>query len=303
MAISTVQVIINGVTHNLTLNSATGNYEKTISAPAETSYNNNSGHYFPVTVKATDSAGNYTVINDTDTTFGSKLRLRVKETVLPVIIITNPTEGEITSNPLPTVNWTVTDSGSGVNAETIGITIDNGNKITAGITKTAITNGYQCSYSIGERISDGSHTIKIDASDFDGNKATQRAVSFVVDTIPPELSVSSPSNNLVTNNNKVTVAGSTKDVTSGPCKVTVKVNSGSYLPVEVSTDGSFSIYITVLEGANTIVVTSTDLGGISSSVTRIVTLDTKAPVVKDVSVSPNPVSTGEILNITVSVSD
>lgn len=303
MAISTVQVIINGVTHNLTLNSATGNYEKTITAPEETSYNNNIGHYFPVTVKATDSAGNYTVINDTDASFGSKLRLRVKETVLPVIIITNPTEGEITSNALPTVNWTVTDSGAGVNAETIGITIDTGNKITEGITKTGITNGYQCSYSIGERLSDGSHTIKIDADDFDGNKATQRAVSFVVDTVPPELSVDSPANNLVTNNNKVTVAGSTKDVTSGPCKVTVKVNSGSQLPVEVSADGSFSVSITLSEGANTIVITSTDLGGISSSITRIATLDTKAPVVEDISISPNPVSTGEILNITVSVSD
>lgn len=303
MAISTVQVMIDGVTHNLSLNLATGNYEKTITAPAETSYNNNIGHYFPVTVKATDSAGNYTVINDTDASFGSKLHLRVKETVLPVIIITNPTDEEITSNALPTVNWTVTDSGSGVNAETIGITIDSGNKITAGITNTAITNGYQCSYAIGDRLSDGSHTIKIDSDDFDGNSATQRAVSFVVDTVPPELSVSSPANNLVTNNNKITVAGSTKDVTSGPCKVSVKVNTGSPLLAEVNDEGSFSIEIILSEGANTIVITSTDLGGISSSVTRIATLDTKYPVVEDVSISPNPVSTGEILNITVSVSD
>ena len=38
MAIKTVQVTINGVPTTLTLNSSTGKYEATITAPAKSSY-------------------------------------------------------------------------------------------------------------------------------------------------------------------------------------------------------------------------------------------------------------------------
>ena len=256
-----------------------------------------------MTENAVEDAGNQTVINETSTTLGAKLRLVVKETVPPSIVISSPTEGQFTSNSKPTVNFTVTDSGSGVDPSTIGVTIDNGNKIVAGITKTAITNGYQCSYSISESLADGSHTIYVDADDYDGNSATQRTVNFVVDTIPPELSVNAPVNNFVTNAGTVTVSGTAKDLTSGLISVTVRLNGGTDNEVTVNSDGSFSTQITLQEGANTITVTAQDAGGITSSVTRVVTLDTQAPVITDVEISPNPVSTGDVLSIQVTVTD
>lgn len=91
MAVKTVQAIINGVTTTLTLNSGTGKWEATITAPSTSSYNNNDGHYFPVTIKATDEAGNVTTKNDTDATLGSSLQLHVKEKTAPAITITYPT--------------------------------------------------------------------------------------------------------------------------------------------------------------------------------------------------------------------
>lgn len=303
MSVKSVVAILNGTTYTLALNSDSGNYEATLTAPIESSYNNNDGHYFPVTIKATDDAGNVTTINDTDSTFGENLKLQVKETVLPVIVISSPTDSEITSNAKPTVNWTVTDSGSGVNPDTIGITIDEGNKITSGITKTQITNGYQCSYSISEALSDGTHTVYIDADDYDGNSATTRAVSFLVDTIPPELSVASPVNNLVTNSAQVTLSGKTNDSTSGIENVSYKINGGSSQNVEFDDNGNFSAQIQLQSGANTIVVTAVDEGGMSSSITRIVTLDVSAPVIESVSISPNPVSTGDLIDISVTVTD
>lgn len=303
MAISTVQAIINGVTTNLSLNEESGLYEANLTAPAETSYNNNTEHYFPVTIKAVDSAGNQTVVDDTDLTLGQKLKLQVRETIPPVIIITSPTEGELTSNSLPIVNFTVTDSGSGVNPDTIGVTIDDGNKITGGIVKETITNGYMCSYSISEALSDGTHTIYVDAEDFDGNSAVQRAVNFTVDTIPPELSVISPVNNLATNNPSITISGVAKDVTSGLESVTIRINGGTAQSVEVNTDGTFVYETSLTDGANTIVVTATDVGGIQSSVARVVVLDMDAPVISDVELMPNPVSTGEIINVKVTVTD
>lgn len=302
MAISTVQTIINGVATDLVLNGESGLYEGNVVAPSETSYNNNAEHYFPVTIKAVDLAGNQTVVNDTDVLLGAKLRLRVKETIGPAIIITSPTEDELTANALPVVNFTITDAGSGVDTDTIGITIDGGNKITDGITKTPITHGYMCSRAIGEALGNGRHTIYVDAGDFDGNAATQRAVNFTVDTVPPELSVTSPVNNYVTNNATVTVSGVAHDVTAGLATVTVRINGGSLHEVAVA-DGAFSQEFTISDGANTIVVTATDVVGLQTSITRIATLDTEAPVISDVHIAPNPVSTGEILNVKVTATD
>ena len=283
MAIKTVQVTINGVPTTLTLNSSTGKYEATITAPAKSSYNQ-SGGYYNVTVKATDTAGNSTSKDATDATLGSKLKLVVKEKVAPTITVTYPTASATTTNNKPTFKWKVTDDDSGVDSNTIGITIDSGSKITSGITKTATTGGYECSYTSATALSDGSHTVKFNASDNDGNAATQKSVTFKVDTVQPTLNVTSPAEGLVTNN----------------ATVTVKVNETA---VTVDASGNFSTTVTLTEGSNTITVVATDSAGKATTVTRKVTLDTKAPTITDVSITPNPVDGGKTFVIAVSVTD
>lgn len=302
MAIQSVQVTINGVNTTLTLNSSTGKYEATLTAPSKSSYTL-ANKYYPVTVKATDSAGNSTTKTATDATLGSSLRLVVKETTAPVIAITSPTEGQKMSNSQPTITWTVTDDDSGVNAGTIGITIDSNTKVTSGITTTVITGGYQCSYAIPTALTDGTHTIKIDANDNDGNAAVQRTVNFVVDTVPPNLSVTSPTNNLVTKEKEITVSGTTNDATSNPVTLTVKLNNGTTQNVNVSDTGAFTTTLDLVEGVNTIVIVATDSAGKTSSITRTVTLDTGAPVITDIIITPNPASTGEIINVSATVTD
>lgn len=283
MAIKTVQAIINGVPTTLTLNSSTGKYEATITAPTKSSYNQ-SGGYYNVTVKATDTAGNSTSKDATDATLGSKLKLVVKEKVAPTITVTYPTASATTTNNKPTFTWKVTDDDSGVNSNTIGITVDSGSKITSGITKTAITGGYECSYTPSAALSDVSHTVKFNASDNDGNAAAQKSVTFKVDTVPPTLNVTSPAEGLVTNN----------------ATVTVKVNG---TVVTVDSSGNFTTTVTLTEGLNTITVVATDSAGKATTVTRKVTLDTKAPTITDVSITPNPVDGGKTFVIAVSVTD
>lgn len=302
MALKTVQAIINGVTTTLTLNSTTGKYEATITAPSKSSYNQ-SGHYYDVTVKATDQAGNVTSANSSHATLGASLRLTVKEKTAPTQNITYPTAGAYIINNKPVITWTVTDNDSGVNPDTIGITVDSGSKVTAGIIKTAITGGYQCSYTPTAALSDGSHTIKVDASDFDGNAAEQKTVTFKIDTIPPTLNISSPTANLITNNKAVTVSGTTNDATSSPVSVTVKLNSGTAEAVTVASNGTFSKALTLTEGNNTITIVATDSAGKSTTVTRTVTLDTKAPSITAVSMVPNPVDAGKTVVISVTVTD
>lgn len=303
MAVKTVQAIINGVTATLTLNSSTNKWEATVTAPSTSSYNNNDGHYYPVTIKATDEAGNVTTKNDTDTTLGASLKLRVKEKTAPVITITYPSASALITNNKPAIAWKVTDNDSGVNSGSIKITIDSGSAITAGITKTAITGGYQCSYTPTTALADGSHTIKIDASDNDGNAASQKSVTFKIDTVPPTLNVTAPAAGLITNKAACNVTGTTNDITSSPVTVTVKLNSGSAEAVSVGADGSFSKALTLVAGANTITVVATDSAGKSTTVTRTVTLDTVAPTIKAVTLTPNPVDAGKTYVISVEVTD
>lgn len=304
MAVKTVQVIINGATTTLSYNSQTGKYEATITAPSKSSYNVNDGHYYPVTVKATDEAGNVTTKTDTDSTLGASLKLKVKEKTAPVITITSPTAGSYITNNKPTIKWKVTDADSGVNPATIGITIDSGSKVTGdSITKTAVTGGYECSYTPTSALTDGSHTIKIDATDYDGNAAAQKTVTFKVDTVPPTLSVSVPTDKLVTNKTAVTVKGTTNDATSSPVTVTIKLNSGTAAAVTIGADGSFSKDLTLSVGSNTITITAKDAAGKTTTVTRTVTVDQTAPVIKSVTITPNPVDAGKTYVISVEVTD
>ena len=277
MAIKSVQAIVNGVTTTLTYDSASKTYKATLTAPAKSSYNQ-SGHYYGVQIIAKDEAGNTTTVNQSDATLGSKLRLTVKEKTAPVITISSPTASQLLTSNQPTISFTVTDDDSGVNPDTIKLLID-GSEI-SGITKTKTTSGYSCSYKPSTALSDGSHTVVVKASDYDGNAATQKSVSFKIDTVPPELSVTSPVNKLVTNKTKVTVAGTTNDATSSP--VTLTINGSA---VTVYDDGTFSKDITLKDGSNTITVVAKDGAGRTTTVTRTVTLDTKAPVISDVSLA------------------
>ena len=224
--------------------------------------------------------------------------------VAPAITISSPTAGSYLTNNKPSIVWTVTDADSGVNPATIGITIDSGTKVTGdSITKETVTGGYKCTYTPTTALADGSHTIKIDASDYDGNAAAQKSVTCTVDTVPPTLSISAPSDKLVTNKTAITVKGTTNDKTSSPVTVTVKLNSGAATAVTVGSDGSFSKDLTLVVGTNTIIVVARDAAGKSTTVTRTVTVDQTAPVIKSITINPNPVDCGKTYIISVEVTD
>lgn len=238
-----------------------------------------------------------TTITQSDATFGANLLLRVLEKVAPTLAFTYPTAGAYITNATPVIKFKVTDSDSGVNPDTIVIKVD-GAKVTTAFTKTAVTGGYECSYTPGTALADGAHTVSIEASDYDGNAASAKTVSFTVDTIPPTLTLTNPVDGLITNKAALVVSGKTDDVTSKP--VTVTVNGVS---VTVNSNGSFSKEITLVNGSNTITVVATDKAGKTTTVTRKVTLDTGAPVFEKVTLTPNPVDCGKTFVISVKVTD
>ena len=298
MAISNVRVQINGTWHTLT-SSDGKTYTATITAPGTTSYNKTGG-YYDVTVEATNTAGSVT----TQTASGlAGLKLYVREKVPPVITIVTPTAGAYVTNNKQPVTFTVVDeaSGSGINISSLVVKQDSTAVAASTITSTTIANGYSVTYTPATALSDGSHTVTITVSDNDGNAATAKSTTYKVDTVPPTLNISAPTNELVTNTASLVVRGTTNDATSSPVTVKISLRGADQGSITVATDGTFSKTVTLTEGANALVITATDAAGKTSTVSRTVTLDTSKPVVKSAVITPNPVDAGASMVITVVV--
>lgn len=299
MAIKTVKATINGQTYDLTLNSASGKWEATITAPGKTSYNL-AGGYYNVSVEATNEAGTK---GSADASTVDGLKLVVKETVAPVITIVSPTAGAYVANSKQPVVFNITDEtgGSGVDISTLVVKQDGTAVAAANITHTAISNGYSVAYTPSAALSDGSHTVTINCKDHDGNAAEEKSTTYTVDTVPPTLNVTSPADDLITAASSVTVAGTTNDATSSPVVITISLNGTDQGTVPVGTGGTFSKVVTLKEGSNTIIVKAKDAAGKESSVTRTVTLDTSVPKITAATITPNPVDTGKTMVISVTI--
>lgn len=300
MAIQQVRAQINGQWHTLTLNPSNGRYEAQITAPGATSYNQ-SGGYYDVTVEATNTAG---TSGTADASTLDGLKLYVKERVAPVITILSPSSGAYVTNNKQPVVFTVTDEagGSGVDLDSVVVKLD-GAPVSAGeVTHSTITNGYSFTYTPSAALGEGARTVTVDASDHDGNAAAQKSTTFTVDTVPPTLNITAPTEGLITSASALVVSGQTNDATSSPVTVTVKLNDADQGAVTVGSDGAFTKSVTLAEGANVIVVTAKDAAGKTTSVTRNVTLDTSVPQIVSAAITPNPVDAGQTMLISVEVS-
>lgn len=303
MAIDTVKVTVNGTTVTATSN-GDGTYTASLAAPNVTSYNVNSGHYYPITVVATNKAGTATTVDDQTASIGQYLRLRVKETTAPTITISSPTSGQYLGTASPSITFTLSDNanGSGVDISTLKIVVDSTTytNTSNGVTVTSTSSGYSVTC-VPSALADGSHTVKVSVSDNDGNAATSSTISFITDTIAPTLSVTNPATNgTFVSNASLTVTGTTSDSTSGVPTIKITLNGNDQGSVTVA-NGSFSKGVTLVNGANTIVVTATDKAGRVTTITRTVTLDSSSPVVASVVINPNPVNIGEQYTVTISV--
>lgn len=303
MAIVKVRVQIDGVWTNLSLSN--GKWTGTITAPSTTSYNL-ANKYYPFKIEVTNDAGTVVTKDATDATLGEALRLVVKETMKPTITLVSPSKGAyVTNNKQPIVFKVVDEAGgSGVNLSTVKLKIDSTTYISTstGMVSKGITNGYQFTFTPQSALKDGSHSITINASDNDGNAATAVSSTYTIDTVPPMLTVSSPSAGLITNKAALTIKGVTNDATSSPITLTVTLNGTSLGTVSVGSDGSFSKDVTLVEGTNSIVVTAKDGAGQTSSITLSVKLDTTVPQLNSIVLTPNPANTSASVAITVEVS-
>lgn len=220
-----------------------------------------------------------------------------------MVTILSPSGGAYVTNGQQPVVFTATDEagGSGIRLDSLVVELD-GSPVSADeITSSTINNGYSFTYTPGKTLGDGRHTVTINIQDNDGNAAEEKSTTFTVDTIPPTLNVSSPSEGFVTSSSSLNVTGQTNDATSSPVVVTISLNGSDQGAITIGENGQFSKVVTLKEGANVLVIKATDAAGKSSSVTRNVTLDTTIPKIVGATITPNPVDAGQTMLISIEV--
>jgi PGF-pre-PGF domain-containing protein len=175
----------------------------------------------------------------------------------PLLIITQPVNGETFGVNVITVSGTATDP-SGILSVSV-----NGNPL------ALAPDG---SFSTSLTLVEGTNLITVVARD---NSTSWNAITVtltvmyslltVPDTMPPTLIVAQPLENATVAASSITVSGTATDA-SGISSVTVNGNG-----VEVAPDGAFSASLALAEGANTITVVATDKSMNAATITRTVT--------------------------------
>jgi RHS repeat-associated protein len=215
-----------------------------------------------ITVVATDAAGNSSTVT----------RTVIKDSTPPILTVSSPADGSVTNQPSTTVSGTVSDS------TTVALTIN-------GVSTAIGGNG---TFSSSLALIEGANAITLVATDAAGNKTTV-VRNVRLDTAPPQLVVTAPQNNSITNQKPIIVSGTVSDVTT----VSLTIN-GNAVPI---VNGLFSTSYTLTEGLNTFIIVATDAAGNSSSQTRSVRLDTTPPTLTITS-PVNGITTNQ-LNVTI----
>ena len=287
-----------GQQYNASYSSETQKWSVDIPSGSESSYSE-SNHTYPIELHAFDAAGNETIMYATDDTYSDQLNIRVLEKTKPTATIVSPTQDSVLGSATQDIKMELSDAGgSGLNMASVVFKVNNA-QVTQGVSWSDSGSKKVCTYR-ATNLSDGSNSVSLQVTDNDGNVSDIATVSFVISTQAPTLNVTTPTDNLLTNSNKVTVSGTAAAGSDAVTLAEVTINSEK---VSVGEGGAFSKEITLNEGANTITVIAKDNLGKTTTVTRRVTVDTKAPVISDVEADATTVNANGTIHLTFKVVD
>ena len=195
-----------------------------------------------VDVNATDNAGHSMIVS---------VSFNV-DTVAPAVHITNPINGSGLSSYSITLEWSASDSGSGLAA--LRVSNDGTLWEILGISTTShIFYG-------PSGIPEGSYTLFVEATDFGGLKTTDN-VTVILDRTSPTLTITAPFQGEEVAESKVSVTWSTLDSGSGITNMRVSVDGGAFVSVGLATsyealdleDGDHEITVRVTDAAGNVI--------------------------------------------------
>ena len=208
------------------------------------------------------------------------------DVVPPALSIRMPFNGAYLGSSHPVFEFAWSDLGSGVDPASLAIQA-NGSPLA--VSCSSSDSGGACTAT--DPVPDGPVTVSATVKDRAGNASDPATVSFTIDTVPPTVQVTQPTNGAVTSQRGQTVLGTISE----PGTVTVNGAAATVAP-----DNSFTATVPLQEGANSVAVTARDRAGNMSQISVNVTLDTVPPPALDP--SRVIVSTGGSGTVTVSAS-
>ena len=297
--ITQAYVMYNGQKFTATYDDDTGLWTAEGNAGSDSSWSQ-PDHVFLAEIHALDAAGNEAVMTSSDETYGDQLKFRVLEKTKPTATIISPTQDSVLGASAQDIVMELSDAGgSGLNMASVVFKVNNV-QISSGLTWSDGAGGKKtCTYH-ATGLSDGSNSVSLQVTDNDGNVSDLESVTFIISTAAPTLNVATPTENLLINSNKVRVSGPAAPGSAAVTLAEVTINGEA---VSVGEGGAFSKELTLNEGDNTITVIAKDSLGKTTTVTRHVKVDTKAPVISDVVAVATTVDANGNIKITFKVVD
>ena len=178
----------------------------------------------------------------------------VLDTLAPNLQVIGPSEGAVVDLP-------VILTGTVVDATAVVVSVN-------GVAVSPTGSAWQLELDF---LAEQAHALEIVARDAAGNSASVTR-NIVVDFTAPQLAITSPATNILTNESSVDISGTVNDSTA----VNVTVNG-----VTATVDGGiFAATVALFDGDNPIRVVATDEGGRSTEANVIVTQDAIPPVLE-----------------------
>ncbi len=202
--------------------------------------------------------------------------LNLVDTIAPTIQIITPANGTLTNNPNPQIKAILDDNFSGIDMETINMTID-GNKAS-----TMYDNLTGILTVDNPQFSDGTHSVVITVVDNAGNSASTPEWKITVDKTPPVIASLVPQNGALMKTSPAEISAVITDALSGIKADTISMTldgvSVSYSYGGAS--GKVAANFTALaDGQHTVTLTVSDNAGNQASATQWhFTIDSVPPV-------------------------
>jgi hypothetical protein len=221
---------------------------------------------------ATIQDGTYNATARAIDTFGNSVEAMISFTIdtqAPAVTVNWPPNGQLINS----ANLTIIGTASSNSIESVTLSID------GSVPTLALLNSTSGEWSFeAVNLVDGEHQLNATAIDSAGNEATAIS-SFIVDTIDPAISITSPTDNSTLTLSGITIAGNASDL-NGIDKVQVSVNGSEASTANFNSTSGEWIFQAILQNGNrTITAIAIDLSGNSATTGISVIVDADGSVI------------------------
>ena len=181
----------------------------------------------------------------------------------PTLEITAPEEGALLNDNRPLIELDAADGGIGVDRDTLTLHIDD-----APLTVSCEGEEPLLNCLPSEALPEGDTRLTASVEDYAGNRSETVERRLTIDTVPPVITVETPTDGLITNQPRQTLGGTLSET------ATLTLNGE---PLAIDADHGFNATLVLNEGSNPISLEATDLAGNHAERALLIHLDTQPP--------------------------